>query len=224
MELKIKDIVELLEVTEKTVLQWIAERKLPAYQINHEYRFNMAEIKEWVLTNNLNVSHKILEMNLTRLPVSISGLLKRGGIFYGIEGKTVTETIKSAADIMPIPPETTKEALIYSLLEREEMMPTAIGKGIAIPHPRNPILADIEHESVTVCFLKNPIDYGAIDNEFVSTLFIVLSANPKRHLEILSKISFLCRQEECIKLLKEQNGREIIIRYIELKEQEWLKK
>ena len=224
MELKINDIAALLEVPEKTVLQWIQERSLPAYQINHEYLFNMAEIKEWVLKNNLNVSHKILEMSLTRHPVSLSGLLKRGGIFYGIEGNAVTETIKNAVNIMPIPQETTKEALVYSLLEREEMMPTAIGKGIAIPHPRNPILADIEHESITICFLKNPINYGAIDNEFVRTLFIILSANPKRHLEILSKISFLCQQEDYTGLLKEQKDKGTIIRYIEMKEQEWLKK
>ena len=51
MELKIKDIVDLLQVSEKTVYRWIKDKKIPCYRINHQYRFNRAEINEWILSS-----------------------------------------------------------------------------------------------------------------------------------------------------------------------------
>jgi PTS system nitrogen regulatory IIA component len=224
VNLKIKDIVELLQVSEKTIYRWIKDRKIPAYQINHQYRFNKAEINEWILKNKIDVSHKILDFNLTNRPVSILQLLTKGGVFYQIEGKDVPSIIRNAVKAIPVPPEITRRTIVSSLIEREEMMPTAVGKGIAIPHPRNPILADVENESVSICFLKEKIDYRAIDGEWVQTLFIVLSANSRRHLEILAKISYLCQLEEFYFLLKKQVGKEEILRFIRDKEEEWNKK
>jgi len=65
MDLKMKDVAELLQVSEKTIYRWIGENKIPAYRINHQYRFNLAEINEWVLQNKISVSSKILSLNLT---------------------------------------------------------------------------------------------------------------------------------------------------------------
>ncbi|HLP46522.1 MAG TPA: PTS sugar transporter subunit IIA, partial [Candidatus Kapabacteria bacterium] len=165
MELKIKDLTALLNIEEKTLLQWIRDKKIPNYKINHQYLFNKTEIKEWILQNNIQVSDKILELNETNTPVKLSQLIARGGIHFNIAGKTPIEVIKNAVHVMSIPPEVDEETVAYSLIEREEMMPTAIGKGIAIPHPRNPIIADIDHENITLCLLEEAINYNALDNE-----------------------------------------------------------
>jgi excisionase family DNA binding protein len=51
MDLKIKDIADLLKVEEKTINLWIKDKKTPCYKINHQYRFNKTEIKEWILSH-----------------------------------------------------------------------------------------------------------------------------------------------------------------------------
>lgn len=221
MNLKMKDITELLQVPERTVHKWIKENKLPAYKINNQYFFSKSEIKEWALKNNMPFSSKILELDMAQRPVSIVELLKRGGVFYKIGGSSVIDVIKNSVNVIPVPAETNRDKIIFSLIEREEMMPTAIGNGIAIPHPRNPIIADIENESISICFLDKKIDYKAMDGAPVHTIFIVLSAKPTRHLAILSKISFLCQQEDFIKLIKEQVGKEKIMEYVEDRERDW---
>ncbi len=159
---------------------------------------------------------------MTNKPVYLIELLKKGGIYYNIPGFEVKEIIKNAVSIISTPHEITKQAVISSLLDREEMMPTAIGKSIAIPHPRNPIVANLEHESISICFLEKKINYKAMDGEPVQTLFIVLSANQRRHLEILSKISFLCQQEDFVLLLREQSPDKEIFEYVEKKEKDWI--
>ena len=153
--------------------------------------------------------------------VSLIDLIKKGDVHYGIIGSTVREVIDDVVRTIPIPKSADIDTVRASLLQREEMMTTAVGKGIALPHPRNPIISDIDEESVSICFLKNPIDYGALDGEPVKVLFIIISSNAKRHLEILSKISFLCKQEDFLKTLNDKPQKEVFLYYIERVEKEW---
>ncbi|HOD13202.1 MAG TPA: PTS sugar transporter subunit IIA [Spirochaetota bacterium] len=221
MDLKMKDIIDLLEVPEKTIIQWINDKKMPSYKIKNQYFFNKAEVNEWILKNNIAVSEKILDLALTNRPVSLIDLIKKGDVHYGIIGSTVREVIDDVVRTIPIPKSADIDTVRASLLQREEMMTTAVGKGIALPHPRNPIISDIDEESVSICFLKNPIDYGALDGEPVKVLFIIISSNAKRHLEILSKISFLCKQEDFLKTLNDKPQKEVFLYYIERVEKEW---
>jgi len=216
-----KDIIDLLEVPEKTIIQWINDKKMPSYKIKNQYFFNKAEVNEWILKNNIAVSEKILDLALTNRPVSLIDLIKKGDVHYGIIGSTVREVIDDVVRTIPIPKSADIDTVRASLLQREEMMTTAVGKGIALPHPRNPIISDIDEESVSICFLKNPIDYGALDGEPVKVLFIIISSNAKRHLEILSKISFLCKQEDFLKTLNDKPQKEVFLYYIERVEKEW---
>ena len=221
MNLKIKDICDLLLVSEKTVYRWIKENKIPAYRINNQYRFNKAEINDWILKNKINVTEKILDLHVTRNPVSLIELIKKGGVLYGVEGNDIKEILTKVIELIDLPSEVSKEAILSSLFEREDLMPTTVGNGLAFPHSRNPILADIEHENVSIIFLKNDLDYNSLDEIPIHTLFIILSANPKRHLEILSKLSFICQQNDFIELLKNRASKITLFQYIENKEMEW---
>ncbi len=224
MDLKIKDVCRLLNISEKELKSRIKNDKIPSYEIQHQYYFNKAEIHEWILKNRIPVSKNLLEMSLTNEPVFLFSLLNKGGIFFGIEGKDIRSVIKNSVKNIRIPQGLSGEYVVSTLLEREEMMPTAIGKGFAIPHPRNPIVSDTESESVSLCVLKNKIDFGALDGLPVNAIFIVLCANARRHLEILSKISYLCQQDEFCKMFKKPGFEKEILEYIEKKEKDLIKR
>ena len=218
MEITMKDVMAILDEPESSIIKYIKTKKLPAHKINHQYRFNKEELKEWVIRNGITVSAKFLDMNLIKNPVVISGLVKKGGIFSGIQGDNVRSILASAVGRMHMPAGMERETVLASLVEREEMMPTAVGRGIAIPHPRNPIISEVDHEAITLCMLEKPSDFGAMDGRPVHTLFIVTSANSRRHLEILSKLLFLCQQQDFISLLEAKAQPGDIINYITAKE------
>lgn len=224
MELKTKDMLALLNIDEKTLHRWIKEKKIPCYKINHQFHFNKMEIKEWILKNKVEVSNKILELVETNTPVNLCQLIKKGGILFNVAGHSPIEVIKNSVHTMTVPPEVDEETVTYSLIEREEMMPTAIGKGIAVPHPRNPIIADIDNEQVTLCLLQNPVNYNALDNQPVYATFIILSANPKRHLQILARISYLCQDGKFSDYIRNSNSMDDILAWINQKELSWEKK
>mgnify|MGYP003330610149 CR=1 FL=1 len=48
MDLKIKDVAELLNVSETTIRRWLVGGQIPAYRLNHQYRFSRLEIENWM--------------------------------------------------------------------------------------------------------------------------------------------------------------------------------
>ena len=221
MDLKIKDVAELLQVSEKTIYRWIKENKIPSMRINWQYRFNRDAINEWVLKNNISVAEPISDRTESARKSDIVECLKKGGIHYKVNGCTVEEILRNAVELINVPAGLDKETIVWHLLKREAMMTTALGSGIAIPHPRTPLISDISCESVSMCFLNSPVDFKALDNVPVTVLFIVLSANQPRHLQILSQISHICRKDEFIGLIRKQALREEIFDYIVKEKQNW---
>ena len=157
MELKIKDLAKLLNISEKTIYRFIKDKKIPYYKIGHRYRFIKQEINEWVLNNKVNITGEIINLNKSVEPVNFCSLVKNGGIFYRVTGDKPSEIIKNTVNLISTPKDLDKNVIIYHLLQRERMMPTAVGRGIAIPHARSPIITDIENESVSICFLEHPV-------------------------------------------------------------------
>ncbi len=221
MDLKIRDIISLLQVSEKTVYRWIKEKKIPCYRINHQYRFSRSEINEWILDSRIELSSKLLNLSIANRPTNFTKLISSGGIHYDIPGATVPEVLHNAIAALRGPANISREEIFAALLNREALMSTAIGRGIAIPHPRNPIITDIEDASVSLCFLKEPLDFGALDGLPVHTLFVLLTPNPRRHLEVLSKISYLCQMGDFLQLLQKRAPASEIIDFIRVREQAW---
>lgn len=148
-------------------------------------------------------------------------LVRRGGVFYNIAGSTVSEVLSDMIATVPVPAPVDASALLRAIQEREDLMPTAAGNGIALPHPRSPILSDPSRQFISICFPARPIDWNALDGIPVRTLVLIVSASPKLHLKTLSRISFLCQQESFCALLEQRASREEIVAAIAEAEQAW---
>jgi len=151
--------------------------------------------------------------------VSLAALLRRGGVYYHLPGTLPKEALNSFIERIPAIPEPDK--LLQAILEREELMPTAMGNGIALPHPRNPIIEKEDEQFVALAFPENEIDWGALDGKPVHSIILIVSASAKMHLSTLQRISFFCRDENFCALLKRRAPAEEIIRVIEETEQGW---
>ena len=47
---------------------------------------------------------------------------------------------------------------------------------------------------ITLCFLEQPVDFGALDGKPVHTLFTLVSPTIRAHLHLLSRLSFAMRE------------------------------
>lgn len=204
MDLKIKDVADLLNVSETTIRRWLSDGKIPAYRINHQYRFSRVEIENWVLRQKLSSSEEA-EFNIQTISeeelsdtqnkggtkqFSLYRALHKGRVLNDINGKSKEEVIRNTMSIMANDLSLDKDVLTDLLLDRENLQPTALNHGVAIPHTRD-FLLDAHHDVVSVVFLKEPIPYGALDGKNVHTLFFLFACDDKRHLHLLAKIAHL---------------------------------
>lgn len=220
MELTFKDVVTVFGVNEETVNSWIEKKHLPCIMANEQYHFNYIELLDWAIENNIRLTPEILTLKDpdSRNKEILYQALNSGNIYYDISGNTREEVLKSIVELLPLSPKLNKKSLWQMLVAREKMMSTAVGNGIAIPHVRNPVVLQTDRPSVSLCFLKNPVDFKALDGKPISILFILLSPSVKKHLEILSRLAFCLQNELLLKYLKERAPREQILAEIKLLE------
>lgn len=155
--------------------------------------------------------------------VSLAELIERGGVYYNIGGANPVEALNEATKAMSLPKGLDRENLLTAILEREALMPTALGHGVAIPHPRNTMLVDPESQRVAVFFLKTPIAYNALDRKPVSVLFLILSYDAKSHLATLAAISHLCQSPDFLGFLAKRPSKEELVERLTAAEAAWAK-
>ena len=147
--------------------------------------------------------------------------IDRGGVYYNLEGDNPAAVLREIVQNVNLPKQVKRDVLLQTVLEREALMPTAMGDGIAIPHPRNPLLTDEGDELVAVCFPRKPVPYAALDHRPVFVLFLILSAGTRTHLFTLSELSFLCRRADFREFLAGKPSREELSGWIARVEETW---
>ena len=208
MDLKLKDVAELLNVSETTIRRWMTESKIPFYRLNNQFRFSRSEIENWVLSCKHEkfspFSSSDEASTLERLGTHQFGLFRavhRGGVWSNVPGDTKEEVIRKSMKLLAKELKLDADVLTDLLLDRERLMPTALSNGIGVPHTRDFLLQE-SYDVVAVVFPQKPIDYGALDGQKVHTLFFLFACDDKRHLHLLAKLAHLCSKPDHLQFLK----------------------
>lgn len=204
MKLTIYEVAKSLNLPMNTIERWIRQGKIPIQKSGSIYIISEAVIKKWADSHNLSffLSKKEDNQDKNLVPENLLPAMQRGSILYGIKGQTVEEVLKDATDNIHDSLIKNKEELFVTLIERESLASTAIGNGVAIPHPRTPLSELRKNSAIITCFLEKPVDFEAIDNKPVFIMFMLLSISVKTHLHLLSRLSFCVRNKLFIEFLK----------------------
>ena len=213
MQLGVRDIARILGVSEKTVYRWIKQGAIPVYRVQDQYRIRQAELLEWVNKKRIQVSEEIFqeEVEIPEQALSLRAAIEAGGVVYRVGGHDKESVMHEAVQTMRLPDGVDREYLYRLLLAREKMCPTGVGDGIAIPHPRSPIVFQVAVPYVTLCFLENAVEFGAMDGKPVRVLFTLVSPTVRAHLQLLSRISFALHDRSFKERILNEAGREAIL-------------
>ncbi|ADK83073.1 MULTISPECIES: PTS sugar transporter subunit IIA [Sediminispirochaeta] len=98
-----------------------------------------------------------------------------------------------------------------AIFEREAIMSTGIGLGIAVPHAK---IGCVEDFFITVAILGEEVDWGAIDDKPVSIVFLIGGPENQQteYLGILSKIVLFTKSETRRKALSSATTPEEVIK------------
>lgn len=203
MQLTLRQVAKLFSVSENTVTRWVKEENLPAHDVKSQYRFDRAELLEWAATNERSFSPKVFqEVNGDHVAeLSLAEALQRGGVALHVRGDDRYEVFRAAIADLPVPDSFDRDNLLDLLIAREKSGGTAIGNGIAIPHPRYPVVLSGGASVIRVCYLEQPLDYHAGDGKPVDTLFLMICPTVHEHLQLLARLACVLQSADFRKLL-----------------------
>ena len=181
--LTIEEVAKYLRVSERTVYDWAQKGEIPAGKIGTVWRFKKSEIEKWV-NERLSSNIKKEENNPE---VIVKNILSPDRIVF-INHTTKRDALVELANNLSTAPQVKySDELVTEILKREELMSTALGRGIAIPHVRLSSVTDLVM-SVGIC-KKDIIDYQSID-EIPVRILIMIAAAYNQHTYYLQTLSF----------------------------------
>ncbi|MFZ5998629.1 MAG: PTS sugar transporter subunit IIA [Nitrospirota bacterium] len=212
MNLSVKDIAGLLNISEKTIYRMIKNETIPCFRVGGQWRFDKREIVSWMEdTREFSRETAISSPALAKEEsISIAEPLRRGGVYHKVRGQTKEQAIASCLEMIKTRiPQIDPKRLFDAIMKREHICSTAVGHGIAFPHPRPFKEFTAPLSSIALCCLEKPIPFGAVDNERVDTLFFIFPKSERRFLRIQAKLLRLLKEEEIVLALKHASSYEL---------------
>ncbi|MCP4115521.1 MAG: PTS transporter subunit EIIA [Desulfobacteraceae bacterium] len=204
MKLTIDEIARRLELNLDTLERWIRQGRIPVKKRGNDGIFNEPELKRWAVSQRrtYTVSTQGTGNEQDGGSCMLATAMEQGGCFSGVGGSTTETVLKACVDLVPGLSTGIAQELYTQLLAREELISTGVGKGVAIPHPRNPLDQGVETPMIITCFLEKPVDFKSIDDLPVFVLFLLLNPSIEDHLNLLSRLSYCLREDSFVRFLK----------------------
>ncbi len=210
MDLTVCEVAELLGISETKTESLAAAGDLPSYQLNGKTRFSCLEIENWVVSHRELTPESHSQKGVSHF--SLFRALHHGDVIHNVVANNREEIIRAGALAASSKLSIDSEVLTELLLEREEMVSTAIGSGFAIPHPRESL--PLTQDLLFILYPENPVAFGALDGKPVHTFFFLFSSSDKAHLSLLSKISHFIGSDSADFFLQGKNKRESHLSFV----------
>ena len=189
--LTLEEVAKYLRVSERTIYDCAQKGEIPAGKIRASWRFKKSEIDKWV--NDRLTSHNLSpQIN----PIQAESILSLHRILF-LNYSSKRDTLLTLAENLAAAPQVkNRQELASEILKREDLMSTAIGCGIAIPHVR---LSSVTDLVVSVGISRTDIvDFHPLDDEPVRLVFMIAAAQNQHayYLQTLSWFSARLKNRE----------------------------
>jgi PTS system nitrogen regulatory IIA component len=180
--LTIDEVAKYLRVSERTVYDWAQKGEIPSGKIGTVWRFKKTELERWV-NERLSVNRLAPQGG----NIHLESILSPDRIIFTNFSAKRDALLALVDNISTSPQVKNRQELAEEILKREDLMSTAIGRGIAIPHVR---LSSVTDLVVAVGISQTDIvDFQALDDEPVRLLFMIAAAT-RQHAYYLQTLSF----------------------------------
>ena len=151
--------------------------------------------------------------------MSLLDILSVKSTLVGLKGHSKDKIIEELVDCLEVGDAISdRDKVLQAVLEREKIMSTGIGDGIAIPHGKSDAVSQL---SAALGIHKRGVDFDALDGEPAFVFFLLVSpANVSGpHIKALARISRMLKNDSFKKRLIEADSSDAILGIIAEEEQ-----
>ena len=202
----IKQLAEYLSVNDRTVLKLVSDGALPGVKVGSQWRFRKAMIDTWLDDQMLGVMPRHLDMpgakDSPRRMLELASCFQPGHIIPDLAARTrntVIQELAALADHLGLVRDKTWFA--GALIQRENVMPSAMGNGIAFLHTlrRNP--EQVARPFMVLGRSRPGVDFDAWDGNPTHLFFVLGLKFEELYLPWLHKLSQMFAREEAVRTL-----------------------
>lgn len=131
----------------------------------------------------------------------LASLLTPSRVRVGLQVATKDELLRTmVALVAPSSAVLDEEALLAAVLEREALISTGVGQGIALPHARTDA---VNGTVIAFASMEEPVEYQSLDGEPVRLVLFIAGTSEERrgHVRLLSRASRVFADEPTRKKL-----------------------
>ena len=208
--------------------------EIPCQKVAGQFRFNRAEIGEWLQRQVGGMSREGLaevDAGMTEQreagqdePI-VTPLLRPEAIAVDLDARTKQSVLK---ELVALAQRTElvvdEQELLGAVMYREELCSTAIEGGIAIPHSRRPLPYAVVEPILVVARTVQGIALGAPDGRLTNLFFLTASLDDRHHLHLLARLCRMLRDDSFVAGLEEAGSVEQVIERMTARELEVLGK
>lgn len=209
-------------------LSRMAERgQLPGHKVSGDWRFNRAEISQWIESQLHGYSEAQLTDLESQTPVRddpqlvITPHLSQASIQVPLPATTKPSVLR---ELVRLAEHTghiyDPDAILQAIRQREELRSTAVDQGVAISHPRRPLPAALGESVIAYGRTASGIPFGAARGALTDIFFLVCCRDDRTHLGVLARLSRLLMRPGFVERLREASAPAEIAAMIEAAERE----
>jgi PTS system nitrogen regulatory IIA component len=173
----------------------LADRgELPGQKIGGQWRFNRAEVTEWLQQEMPSFDERRLitleqAMGGEASGMTVTELIGLEGIDIALGANTRASVLRELVNLA----ERTgrlydAKGLLEAVQEREAMCSTALPHGVAIPHPRQPMPYISSEPIICVARLTRGIGFGSPYRDLTQLFFLICCHDDRHHLRVLARL------------------------------------
>jgi len=186
----------------------LAERdKIPAQKVAGKWRFNRAQVTEWLQQEMLNLDIDQARLRAIEQAMSeegsrdisqhlVTAMMSVTGIDLNLPARTKSSVL---LELVGLADRTgllwDQPGLLTALQARESLCCTALPKGIAIPHPRQPMPYVSAEPFICFARVSKGIGFGSPFGDLTDLFFLICCHEDRHHLHVLARMMRILTDE-----------------------------
>jgi nitrogen PTS system EIIA component len=200
------EVARHLKVSEKTVLRMVQSGEFPGVKVSNQWRFVRTAMESWLAARmRADQEPSGAPAFVSPAPnVPLMRLVSNRRIVLDIEPGEKVDVLRQL--VAPLHGDGLVEDVhgyVDRLLAREDLVSTAVGHGLAIPHLRNPGEIAFASPTIVIGICKSGTDFRSLDGKKTSVFAMPCAGTEAMHLHLLAKISLVFKNTQTLKRLTE---------------------
>ena len=214
--LTVAEVSDYVQLNQRTVIRMAQSGEIPAVKIARQWRFRPELVESWLESHSAVAAGAV---GAAVEPARPPGEIELSTVFYThpklldlMAGNRLSALREVVSLLVAEQKVSNVNPFLQMLYEREAMLSTGIGNGVAIPHARHAVRGLFQAPMVVLARSMSGIDWRAVDGLPVHLIFLLISPDDGTHLRLLSRLSRVLRLPSAFERLKGAASSDEVIR------------